>query len=276
MKHQVLLTEFREELAALKNEVQLSVSMGHFDINSICENLFCELLKALFGFNSLRNLNAEDKMNFPAIDLADDRARIAIQVTSSSKLDKIKDTLLSVIEHNLDKSYDRVVICILTEKQKSYSQSSIDNLLDERFKFDVRKDVWDHSDIATQASKVSPTRLAASLELLRSYTRGVAAGLSQKDFDPPDDRHELTATNLVQVYAPNILYIADLLPEVTQKRGRTLRKHVRQALAEHDQTAPSSFEVRSDQIITFHPLEDNRNPFARVIDTGNGHSLGVQ
>lgn len=268
MKHQVLLTEFREELAVLKNEIELAVSMGQFDINSICENLYCELLKILFDFKALRNLNTEEKTNYPAIDLADNLARIAIQITSTSTLEKIKDTLLSVIGHDLNQSYDRIIICILSEKQKSYSQSAVDRLLDGRFKFDVRKDVWDHRDIASQASKVSPTRLAESLDLLRSYTRGVAAGLSDNDFDPPDDRHELTATNLVEVYAPNTLYIADLLPEVTIRSRKTGRKHVRQALAEYDQTAPSNFEVRSEQIITFHSLEDNRNPFKGVIDVG--------
>lgn len=268
MKHQVLLTEFREELALLKNEVALAASMGHFDINHICENLFCGLLKILFELDDLRNLNTEERKNYPAIDLADDQARVAIQVTSTNSLEKIKDTLLSVVKHDLDTSFDRIVVYIISDKQKSYSQSAINRILEERLKFDVHTDIWDHQDIASQASKVSPHKLAASLDLLRSYTRGVAVGLSDQDFDPPDDRHELTATNLVEVYAPNILYIADLLPEVIQKRGRTLRKHVRQALAEHDQTAPSSFEVRSDQIITFHPLEDNRNPFARVIDTG--------
>ena len=45
MKHQTLLTEFREELATLTREVETSVAMGHFDINVICEGVLCDLLK---------------------------------------------------------------------------------------------------------------------------------------------------------------------------------------------------------------------------------------
>ena len=96
MKHQQLLSDFREELAVLTREVESSVAMGHFDINVICESVVCDLLKELYSFPALRSLNADVKKNFPAIDLADDKARVAIQVTATTTLLKIKSTLTTL------------------------------------------------------------------------------------------------------------------------------------------------------------------------------------
>ena len=65
MKHTELLNQFREELARLSHEVETSVAMSHLDVNRICEDVFCGIFKELFGFNNLRNLNYEEKQNYP-------------------------------------------------------------------------------------------------------------------------------------------------------------------------------------------------------------------
>ena len=46
--------------------------MDHFDINKICEDVFCTIFKEIYGFENLRNLNEDEGKNFPGIDLADD------------------------------------------------------------------------------------------------------------------------------------------------------------------------------------------------------------
>ena len=109
MKHIRIIDQFREDLASLSREVETSVAMGHLDINKICEDVFCRLFKELYGFENIRNLNEEDKHNFPGIDLADDEAKVAIQVTSTKTVDKIKDSLTKIIEHGLHEKYDRFI-----------------------------------------------------------------------------------------------------------------------------------------------------------------------
>ena len=268
MKHQQILSEFREEIAKLTQEVEASVAMGHFDINVICEGVLCDLLKELYSLPALRSLNAEEKKNFPAIDLADDEARVAIQVTATTSLAKIKTTLTKFLKNELDAHYDRLIVYVLTRKQRRYSQSAIDKLLANRFAFDIKKNVWDYRDTAAQAANVPPRTLSVALDALRSYTRGVPIGLAAEDFDPPTEITEALALNTVEVYCPATLYVADLLPEVSPKSGRTTRKSVRTALAEHGLVPPSDFEVRAKQLLTFHNLEVNDNPFAKVIDAG--------
>ena len=99
--------------------------MGHFDVNKVCEDVFCGIFRELFGFKNLRNLNEEEKKNFPGIDLADDEARVAIQVTSDKTLEKIKTSLEIIIKYALHERFDRIIFYILTRKQGSYLQSSI-------------------------------------------------------------------------------------------------------------------------------------------------------
>ena len=112
MKHIELINGFRENLSRLVVEVETSVPMNHFDINKICEDVICGLMRELYGFEALRNLNSEEKVNYPGIDLADDEARVAIQVTSDKSLDKVKDTLRKVIKHRLTEKYDRIIILL--------------------------------------------------------------------------------------------------------------------------------------------------------------------
>ena len=59
MKHVRVIDPFREDLTKVSQKVEISVAMGHFDINKICEDLFCGVFKELYGFEKLRNLNEE-------------------------------------------------------------------------------------------------------------------------------------------------------------------------------------------------------------------------
>lgn len=171
MKYQQQLIEFREELALLSLEVEAAVSMGHVDVAVICESVLCELLKHLYALPKLRNLNDAEKANFPAVDLADDTVRTAIQVTATTSLTKVKDTLTRFLDHSLDKRYKTLIICMLVNKQSRYSQSSIDKILGGRFEFEAAEHICDFQDLAKQASRVSPQVLSKSLAVLKSYTR---------------------------------------------------------------------------------------------------------
>jgi len=272
LKHLEVINQFREELAELSQELEISVAMGHFDINKICEDVFCGLFREIYGFNELRNLNADEKKNFPGIDLADDSARVAIQVTSEKTLEKIKDSLHKVIEHNLHSKYDRFIVYILTRKQGSYSQSSINKVSNKKIEFDASTDILDFTDLATKAANTKPQNLKRAVEVLGSYTRGCDVGLAEKDFDPPIEPSETLSANLLELYFPQTLYIAELLPEAIEnkngKKPRNQRKHVRAHIKRIGQVVPSDFEVSGGRLITFHNLENHDNPYSFLIDEG--------
>ena len=84
-----------------------------------------ELLRETCGLQDLRNLNAE-KANFPGLDLADDTAGVAFQVTSERDLPKMLKTLKTSMAHGLHKRYRKIRVFVTSERQNRYKQSSID------------------------------------------------------------------------------------------------------------------------------------------------------
>ena len=81
----------RLSLAQFVVYVRYSVSQDMTDINRYAEDFYCGLLNKAFGWK-LHNLN-QDNRNQPAIDLADDTNKIAVQVTSSTDRGKVTGTL---------------------------------------------------------------------------------------------------------------------------------------------------------------------------------------
>jgi len=152
--------------------------MNHLDINKICEDVVCGLFREIYGFEALRNLNSEERENYPGVDLADDEARVAIQVTSDKSLGKVKETLGKIIKHGLAEKYDRIIIYNLTRKQGSYSKSAISAVCGDKISFDASSDILDYTDICKEAGKLTPTKLQAASDHLSAYIHGSEAPFS--------------------------------------------------------------------------------------------------
>lgn len=153
----------------------MSVKAGHLDINTICEDVFCDLFKVLYDFRKLKNLNKDGQKNFPGIDLADDEAGVAIQVTSDKKTAKIKLSLTKAIHHNLHEKYSRFIFYILTRKQGRYSQDRINAACRGKIEFNVKTDILDRTDLYARADKVDQESLERAVDILRGYTTGSKA-----------------------------------------------------------------------------------------------------
>lgn len=272
MKQQDLINELRTALSELVLNIEGATAMQMYDLHRLGEGVVLGLFREIVDLPDIRNLNATELKNFPAIDLADDNKRFSVQVTATPSLDKVKDTLSTFLQHDLSSSYDRLVIYVLTRKQNSYSQPAIDTITQGRFDFKCDRDIWDFRDLLAKAVDLSPARIRAAVEVLNSYKRGGApAGLADTDFDPPSEV-EMVSLNLVEIFFPPELYVGELLPQV-KPEGRSGRAHGgRKAIREHLRDAglwaPTDFEVNARNVITFHPLDDRNNPFASIVDLG--------
>ncbi len=273
MKHQQVINDLRDELSLFVTKVEGSGAMGLYDLAQISEGLMCALLTHLLALPGLRNLNAEEKKNFPGIDLADDRKRVAIQVTQTASLDKIKQTLETFLKHGLEARYDRLVVYILAKRQDTYSQSATDKVCSGRFEFKTKRDVMDYRDLLECAIHVGPHKARAALDVIRAYHRGTPHGLAPEDYDPPQGNENVTL-NLVELYMPAKLYVAELLPEV--KPGKTkARNFVREQIKSKLSWAPTDFELNARRVITFSDVTQSDGPFASVIDLGTAEPYTV-
>lgn len=112
------IKEITDKLAWINSKVDLSSSLNLYDIAIHSETFFCDLLNIIFGYN-LHNVNFSSK-NYPAIDLADEKAALAVQVTCENKRQKIQDTLTKFATHNYCKQYSRLIILIIGKNKPNF------------------------------------------------------------------------------------------------------------------------------------------------------------
>jgi len=145
MNQEIKLYRISQLFSRFKEQVKILNLNGEFSINTHAENILIDVLNKVYDCN-LKNVNYEEGKTYPSIDLRDITNRIAVQVTSTANLEKVKHTLTTFIENNLYKSYDKLYIFIITQKQTSYDQEKIDIILNGLFLFNTT-DIIDRADI---------------------------------------------------------------------------------------------------------------------------------
>jgi hypothetical protein len=273
LKQQDVINRLRDELTHIVAQTEGNSAMGLTDHNKIAENLVCGLLRETLGLRQLRNLNATERANYPAVDLADFSAKVAVQVTATTTLQKVKSTITKFLKHGLDGSFERLIVYVLARKQGSYSQAAIDKIAQTRLAFDCKRDVLDFTDVLERSIHLEPARLAAALRVVEAYNRGVPIGLAEEDFDPPHNETETAKLNLVQFFFPQTLYVADIVPDFLRRPAgfhwrKTDRDVLRHYGRERSKVLPSDYCVHAGQLLTFHDLNNEKNPFAWAVDAG--------
>ncbi|MBE9125909.1 MULTISPECIES: SMEK domain-containing protein [unclassified Coleofasciculus] len=64
-------------------QVRAETAMGKTDINKVAETVLIPILAEVYGYKELKNLNYTEDSNYPGIDLGDETARVAFQITST-------------------------------------------------------------------------------------------------------------------------------------------------------------------------------------------------
>lgn len=278
MKQLNLLNEFRELISQLRHEIEAASAMQLYDSHRVAEQVICGVLRELCDLTGMRSLNKEQS-NFPGIDLADDGRRVAVQVTATADLVKVKNTLDTFVRHSLHHRYDRLVVYVLTSKQASYSQTSIDAVLNAQFSFNADRDIWDYRELCTKAADAPPKAVQAAINHLKAYLRGVPVGLADEDIDPPLQPTESLIANLLPVYFPADLHIAQLNTEVMErhKKSRThyLRKTIRKFCSDNELSVPSAYVAHAGALITFLDLSGSGSPYRYLIEPGTQEVLST-
>lgn len=165
MKQVGLIQEISDLLIQFSKEVKDKGKLKLTDINILSEDVLVPIFSIVYDTN-FKNLNNE-KANYPGIDLASDEhiiyggsaKNIAIQVTSSNDINKIKKTLKQYIEKEFYKKFDDIYIFILTEKQENYQKKSIEEInkiVDNKFVFNLNANVIDRINLSTKITSLTP------------------------------------------------------------------------------------------------------------------------
>jgi hypothetical protein len=106
---------------------------GRTDINNECEDIFKEILNIIYDLN-LENMN-EVKINYPAIDLGDEKNKVCYQITSNVSKKKIDETIKKFDDHKLYRKFDEINILFLKTDQRKHYQNSYNGHLNFKILF---------------------------------------------------------------------------------------------------------------------------------------------
>jgi hypothetical protein len=99
------LGQIRRLIGIWLNEIYLANAEFYFDINKVSEDLCRQLLNLVYDYELL-DLNVENKVNFPGLDIGDrNNAKIAFQVTSRTDRQKVIKNLQTVTKNGYEKVF---------------------------------------------------------------------------------------------------------------------------------------------------------------------------
>jgi hypothetical protein len=104
-----------------------------FDDHVLAEQFFCRLLNSAYQLQ-LEHME-QIQANHPAFDLGDAQKRVAYQITTDKRGEKVQLTLDKFVEKGFEKQYDRLCILIIGNRQTTYKSVTVPPQL--RFDCDV-------------------------------------------------------------------------------------------------------------------------------------------
>ncbi len=155
------------------------------DINKRAEDFYRDILNIIEQLE-LININIEEP-NAAAIDLGDKVARIAIQVTSTKEISKIKSTFEKFISKGLNASYDQLIVLNINEAG-DHRTESLDDPCGFSFKFD--RDLWDMDTIVERLEGCKIEAIEKLVDYLKDNVRPAAGSILPNE--------ELTILTLIE------------------------------------------------------------------------------
>lgn len=258
---------------------------GLYDVNIHAESFLIPVLNEAFGLR-LDNLNAKQKKNFPAIDLADFKNRVAFQITASSNFDKIKSTLEKFRDHKLDSTFDVLYIYIITHKKEKYNDNKLKSCIPNNFIFSTSEHVIDKDDLLRRITTLSSTpKIEAICKIYEHEFSDFQIQMREKAFVNGclGTQEEPICPNLLKISFPKIIYQAELnidkekiINDVNQYltsmgkrpiKSLKLRNLVKRALRDID-IKHTDWVLYENYIYTFRNLNETFQPFRKIVDIG--------
>lgn len=271
-------------------EVEGFNAIGNYHINIHAESFLIPVLNEVFGLQ-LENLNATQRKNFPAIDLADFKNRVAFQITSTSTFEKIKSTLETFTRYELHKQFDVLYIYILTEKKPHYNDTKLNDVLPNDFAFITADHIVDKDVILQKINAISATpKLQAIAKLYEHEFSEIQVEQRKKKFENGylNNEPESICPNMTRITFANTIYKADLnideegvtarlnehLTTIGKRNIKKLKsnKLVRRALIEVVAMA-SDWILYENCLYTFRDLTQSNEPYRKIVDIGTITSL---
>lgn len=277
------IEKIAELFARFRTEVE---SLNLYDINVHAENVIIPILNLVYGVN-LVNINNRVR-NSAAIDLVDTENRIAVQVTSTSTGDKVKHTINEFVKGKRCEDYDRLLIYIITEKLKKYSDAIFSVACDNELEFS-EKDILDYSDILKEVnSLISIAKIDSLLQLLKDEFCEEEISKRRYLLEHREIiKTEVLFPNILEVNIPSKVYVGiigiDRDDIITQswstpnklKKSASMGKVLSKAFELLKITYCRDWFTFEDKILSFRPLDNRDEPLNKLVEIGTVEEYSV-
>uniref|UniRef100_UPI0022E81F93 SMEK domain-containing protein n=1 Tax=Phocaeicola plebeius TaxID=310297 RepID=UPI0022E81F93 len=280
------IEKIAELFARFRTEVESLNSLNLYDINIHAENVIIPILNLVYEIN-LVNINNQVK-NSAAIDLVDTENRIAIQVTSTATGEKIKHTINEFVKNKRPEDYDRLLVYIITEKQKRYSDSIFSVVNDNKLEFS-EKDILDYSDILKEINSfISLAKIDSLLQLLKDEF--CEEEISKRKYlleHKESIKTEILFPNILEIHIPSKVYVGiigiDRDDIITQswstpnklKKSASMGKVLRKAFDLMKISYCRDWFTFEDKILSFRPLDNRDEPLNRFVEIGTVEEYSI-
>lgn len=274
-------------------EVEGFNAANQYHINIHAESFLIPVLNEVFDLE-LENLNSTEKRNFPTIDLADFKNRVAFQITATSTNEKIENTVKAFFEKGMDKNFDVLYIYILTKKQTKYSLTKVKDVIPLTFAFNYKNHILDKDDLLQKINAISATpRLVALARIFEHEFSDVQIGMRKQKFKNGylNTDTEDIFPNLLEIEFPDSFFIADLnideddltakINEYLQLKGKKTvkkikkRKLVNKALRDSN-VKGKDWILYENRIFSFRDLHNLNEGLRKVIDVGTIENISCK
>ncbi len=163
--------EIIDELSSICSQIKFRSKLNLLDFNIYVENFFRDILNIIIEDANFFNLN-EIVSNFAGLDLYDSQSNTGIQISSTSSIKKIRDTL-EKLGSNTDPTISnckKAIILIIGNKQKNYdfSTSESDDIQSYITKYNFTpNDIWDINTLSKKIIDLSVENLKILYELFK-------------------------------------------------------------------------------------------------------------
>lgn len=149
----VLIANIDQQLGAFVSSAAIAIKKNLPSYNVVAETTLAGLLNLIHGWN-LVNANSK-KQNFPGVDLIDTDARVAVQVTSTNKPDKVDHTLEQFADKNYGTLFDKLIILVITDDNPTPAMRS--RTLSPWFSGET--DIWNMTKVSEQIQNLQDIAL---------------------------------------------------------------------------------------------------------------------
>lgn len=161
-------------LSLAQIELESQGRQGLHNGNIVWEDIANRILNICFSYNTI-NLNQE-KVNFPGVDLGNQEDGIGIQVTRRNDATKVRNTIETVLQNQVYKTFPNLKFFILGRKKEKYTLDC--QTWKQYLHFDSNSDIMDFNTILNRCQYMETEMLQKLAEYLK-YELKFAAHMNQ-------------------------------------------------------------------------------------------------